>query len=814
MQPRAVRETYETLRALIGDGRAPEGEAAARFAGCLARLAGFWDFSGIVHAGARVGLEAAVEAGAPAPLQAAFVTWTAARLRLVPFEDGWPILRGALDIRPEDPALLRLQALYLWHHVPDQLALMQDAGDVALGPEMGAVWGETLIRLGDREGALRFATGAQEGEDPGEAVRRERAFLAVNAEAAPGDKLARLNARLAEDGLAPLALTDPGRFGLDTLAPGGAAAASPAPSGTTITVVMPARDAAPWLERAAGSILGQTHRALELLIVDDGSRDGTAAVAEGLAARDRRVRVLRREASDGPYIARNEALNAAQGTLVTFLDADDWAHPGRLARAVAAFDADPDLMAHQSAWVRFDGEGRIVLREEGAYAEPCPAGLTIRRAPVLEKAGFFAPHRVGADSEYRYRIRASFGPEAWQDDPAIVTFGRRHGASLTTSGAAPLDCFGWSPTRALYRGSWLDAAVAGRRTGASWAPGSIRRFALPVRYDAEAALRTDAMRRLGGTGRPEDILVLLRGPWREPALSQLARLVAGGWHAGHRLALGVEETSDLARAAPVAALVAETGIAVHERLDRIDAALVVVARDEGGPLLLRVLSPEGMRLDPAPALARVPPSGPCPEEAAYLPDPGLEAAVPLLAGVPAGDMLVAAPAGLGRFWTVGETGIALARLAAPGPGAQGLVILTGTDWTAGQRLDLAHLARALGRRAVAVAPDIATLHAERGLPALAALPAPVPLLPETEFRLEAPGASRVLAELAQAGEPLAPPAAARPAAEQFRALTEWIARAGAEPGRVDLRLMLVAEPAAETPAGDAAAPRAAETEGA
>src|SRR5512145_3474869 len=105
---------------------------------------------------------------------------------------------------------------------------------------------------------------------------------------------------------------------------------------------MPVRDAAATVRAAAVSILRQAERDLALVCVDDGSTDATAEILDGLAARDRRVVVLR---GPGEGIARalNRGLAACDAELVARMDADDLAHPERLAVQLEALAADRSL---------------------------------------------------------------------------------------------------------------------------------------------------------------------------------------------------------------------------------------------------------------------------------------------------------------------------------------------------------------------------------------------------------------------------------------------------------------------------------------
>lgn len=106
-----------------------------------------------------------------------------------------------------------------------------------------------------------------------------------------------------------------------------------------VSVVLPVRNAAATLGRAVASISAQTLREWELVVVDDGSTDGTAEVLRGWAQREPRMRVLHRPA-EGVVAASNAGLALARGRFVARMDADDEARPDRLA-AQAEFLANP-----------------------------------------------------------------------------------------------------------------------------------------------------------------------------------------------------------------------------------------------------------------------------------------------------------------------------------------------------------------------------------------------------------------------------------------------------------------------------------------
>ena len=125
-----------------------------------------------------------------------------------------------------------------------------------------------------------------------------------------------------------------------------------------VSVVMPAFDAASTIVGSVESVLAQTHRELELVVVDDGSRDATASLVEALAARDSRI-VLLRQANAGVAAARNAGIDAARGDCIAFLDSDDRWLPQKLERQLAIMRARGARVAY-TAYRRVDAVGRVL----------------------------------------------------------------------------------------------------------------------------------------------------------------------------------------------------------------------------------------------------------------------------------------------------------------------------------------------------------------------------------------------------------------------------------------------------------------------
>lgn len=108
-------------------------------------------------------------------------------------------------------------------------------------------------------------------------------------------------------------------------------------NGPLVSVVIPAFNAAASIAATIDSVLAQNYEPLEIIVVDDGSRDATAAICAGYGP----VLQFHQQQNLGPGAARNRGVLAARGELIAFLDSDDAWRPGKLARQVALMQSDP-----------------------------------------------------------------------------------------------------------------------------------------------------------------------------------------------------------------------------------------------------------------------------------------------------------------------------------------------------------------------------------------------------------------------------------------------------------------------------------------
>jgi len=216
-----------------------------------------------------------------------------------------------------------------------------------------------------------------------------------------------------------------------------------------VSVLMPAYNVERYLADAAASVLRQTYAELELIIADDGSSDGTPAVAERIRAVDPdRVRVLRLQ-NRGPSAARNAALRLARGEFLALLDSDDMWEPQFLAAQMAAFDAHPqvDLVTGNGRYLGGPFHGQLVRPWPDARPpislstiisdQEAVFVMTVFRRRVVESIGGF-DERLRGNEDFDYWLRAALaGFRFWRNSEPLSWY-RRRADSLSSDGVRML----------------------------------------------------------------------------------------------------------------------------------------------------------------------------------------------------------------------------------------------------------------------------------------------------------------------------------------------------------------------------------------
>ena len=124
-----------------------------------------------------------------------------------------------------------------------------------------------------------------------------------------------------------------------------------------VSIVMPAYNAEKYIEQAIRSVINQTYKDWELIVIDDGSIDNTASILFELAALDSRIHALKNEKNCGASYTRNRAISLARGEWIAFLDSDDLWKPEKLDRQIKLCDKYPDMVISYTASSFIDDNG-------------------------------------------------------------------------------------------------------------------------------------------------------------------------------------------------------------------------------------------------------------------------------------------------------------------------------------------------------------------------------------------------------------------------------------------------------------------------
>ena len=234
-----------------------------------------------------------------------------------------------------------------------------------------------------------------------------------------------------------------------------------------VSAVIPVRDRADYLPEAVGSLIATGYPSLEIVIVDDGSRDDTLVRARGLADRyPHHIRVLRHAdgGNHGPGASRNLGVRESRGRYVCFLDSDDVVLPNRFAVAVPMLDADPAVDGVAEGFLVQDREGGSPREAAGesilSKVAPVPGvrwnvnTILLRRESFLEAGGFSEELRTCEDLVLWAKLLLSSRIVGGGNDP--VALYRRHEENtelvLQNSLLAYLEVLRWTRGRNIDPG--------------------------------------------------------------------------------------------------------------------------------------------------------------------------------------------------------------------------------------------------------------------------------------------------------------------------------------------------------------------------
>jgi tetratricopeptide (TPR) repeat protein len=213
-----------------------------------------------------------------------------------------------------------------------------------------------------------------------------------------------------------------------------------------VSVIMTVYQHDDWLPIAISSILQQTYRNLELIIVDDASNDDTWEYLQQFVKLDRRIRLIKLDTNVGTYVAKNEGMLYSKGDYIAFMDADDWVHPQKLAAQIDILQ-NSDIVATTCGFFRVDRNSNLEFKPDKPLSPAC-ISLCFKKNSVLPKIGFFDAARTMADSEYENRLKIVFGTHSIQQISEPLLISMRHEHSISGGG--------WESTKLAWHGNQIS----------------------------------------------------------------------------------------------------------------------------------------------------------------------------------------------------------------------------------------------------------------------------------------------------------------------------------------------------------------------
>ncbi|BCJ92133.1 hypothetical protein IZ6_28680 [Terrihabitans soli] len=265
-----------------------------------------------------------------------------------------------------------------------------------------------------------------------------------------------LNLYLHPYGISPIELKGPKRdrfFRLHSTPP------NYVEDGPLVSIIMPAFNAEETVETALRSLLAQSWRNIEIIVIDDKSSDRTNQIVKTLAKQDGRIRVFRNPANIGPYGSRNLAVTQSHGMFITTHDADDWAHPQRIEMQVSAI-RDHQLAGVVMRAIRMTKKGEFSQLGNDGTPESHDGVLKTSHVSAMflkedfdKRLGSWDTVRFAADSELLSRSKIAFGERfAEFAKPTLIYFDNP--TSLTNNPRSGFINGALSPVRLKYRQHW------------------------------------------------------------------------------------------------------------------------------------------------------------------------------------------------------------------------------------------------------------------------------------------------------------------------------------------------------------------------
>lgn len=273
-----------------------------------------------------------------------------------------------------------------------------------------------------------------------------------------------VNSYLGEYGLSPIALKSPGSadFSIEF-----SRIYSPSPGVSVetdkkISIIMPAYNAASTIGQALDSLVQQTWKNIEVIVVDDCSDDDTWEIISSFSEADSRVRGVRNKVNVGPYVSKNIALKYVTGDFLTGHDADDWAHPERIERQVSFMLSNENIkvcigrMLRMTEARKIDRFAKIGKTSNDGAARIASISCMFETTSFKQFLGAWDCVRFGGDSELIERANIVFGDQFVTLDQITMICLDAEGSLTNHPEHGVNRVNGISPSRAAYRDAWMS----------------------------------------------------------------------------------------------------------------------------------------------------------------------------------------------------------------------------------------------------------------------------------------------------------------------------------------------------------------------
>jgi glycosyltransferase involved in cell wall biosynthesis len=215
-----------------------------------------------------------------------------------------------------------------------------------------------------------------------------------------------------------------------------------------VSVAMPAYNAENYIAAAIESILGQSFRDFELIIIDDGSTDDTLRIINKYSETDERVVVLKNDRNLGVNRTMNKGIEAARGKYIAIMNADDISLPERLEKEVRFLEENSEVGIVGGAMVVVNATGRVLgdrcyytrdeeIRKHIFRFSPFSHPTVMIRRTILDKSGLYDPHYESA-SDYELYFRIGLHAKFANLEDKLIKY-RIITGSLTTGGLKTME---------------------------------------------------------------------------------------------------------------------------------------------------------------------------------------------------------------------------------------------------------------------------------------------------------------------------------------------------------------------------------------